>query len=58
MGIGGAAPAYGVPETDADMDGYSFPGADCNDNDANIHPMAPEKPGDNVDSNCDGSDNT
>jgi hypothetical protein len=47
-----------VPLTDADMDGYFFPGNDCNDNDAKIHPGAPETMGDGVDSNCDGNDNT
>lgn len=59
MGIGGGiAPAYGVAQTDNDKDGYFFPGDDCNDNDANIHPMAPETPGDMIDSNCNGDDNT
>jgi hypothetical protein len=55
---GGAAPAYGVPETDADSDGYFFPGDDCNDNDPNIHPNAAETPGDAIDSNCNGQDDT
>jgi hypothetical protein len=55
---GGMAPAYGVPETDNDKDGYTFPSSDCDDNNANIHPGAPETPGDNIDSNCDGKDDT
>lgn len=58
MGVGGAAPAYGVAETDNDKDGYTFPSFDCNDNDANIHPNAPETPGDGIDSNCNNEDNT
>lgn len=57
-GVGGVAPAYGVALTDMDGDGYFFPGDDCNDNDANIHPMAAETPGDMKDSNCNGDDNT
>jgi hypothetical protein len=53
--------AYGVPQTDADMDGYidqQVGGDDCDDMDANVHPGAPDKPGDGKDSNCDGSDDT
>jgi len=55
------AAAYGVPETDADLDGYNdqnFGGDDCDDTNANIHPGAAETPGDGVDSNCDGQDDT
>jgi hypothetical protein len=55
------APAYGVGMTDSDMDGYFNViggGDDCNDADASIHPGATETPGDSVDSNCDGHDDT
>ena len=50
---------------DRDGDGYgaSEPeiaevstGADCNDDDATIHPQAEEVQGDGVDQNCDGTD--
>lgn len=55
------ADAYGVALTDADGDGYidaSMGGDDCDDMNADIHPGALEKPGDGVDSNCDGDDDT
>ena len=48
---------YGAPVEDADGDGY-FEDADCDDSDANINPDAEETPGDGVDSNCDGEDDT
>lgn len=55
---GVAASSSGDPQTDNDMDGYFAPGNDCNDNDANVHPNASETPGDMIDSNCNGDDNT
>jgi hypothetical protein len=56
---GGNAAAYGVPATDGDMDGYIDAlegGDDCDDGDPNVHPGAPDKPGDGIDSDCDGTD--
>lgn len=55
---------YGVADTahlDADGDGYEAVetgGSDCDDNNKDIHPDATETPGDSIDSNCDGSDDT
>jgi hypothetical protein len=52
---------YGVPDTgdvDADGDGYTVADGDCDDTNADIHPGATETPGDGVDSNCDGNDDT
>ncbi len=46
---------------DADEDGYVSEdqgGDDCNDDDPAVHPDADETPGDAVDSNCDGEDDT
>ena len=57
----GPQPDYGAPETgimDMDGDGYSTDEGDCDDTNADIHPMAEESPGDGVDSNCDGEDDT
>lgn len=48
---------YGVAIVDADEDGYDA-GSDCNDDDATIHPDADETPGDGVDSDCDGEDDS
>lgn len=55
-------PALYYAGVDSDDDGYYTRdwGAwrDCNDRNAGIHPGAPEKAGDGVDTNCNGDDNT
>lgn len=51
---------YGVPDTgflDADSDGYGV-SQDCDDENDQIYPGAPETAGDGVDSNCNGEDDT
>ncbi len=60
---------YGLPmcedkdKTDADGDGYFadrgscyIEDADCNDDDANVHPGADDPAGDGIDQNCDYAD--
>ena len=42
---------------DEDGDGYEA-SVDCDDSDEAVHPDAEETPGDGVDSNCDGQDDT
>ena len=48
---------YGVAIIDVDADGYDS-GVDCDDDDPAVHPGADETVGDDVDSNCDGEDDT
>ena len=45
-------------EVDADGDGYTVTGGDCNDSDASVYPGAPEICGDGIDQDCNGSDLT
>ena len=43
---------------DGDGDGFTPEEGDCDDDNPEIHPEATETPGDGVDSNCDGEDDT
>ena len=54
----GSEPPYGVPELDADGDGFYADQDDCDDSDPDINPDAEEIPGDGIDSNCNGEDDT
>lgn len=41
---------------DLDSDGYTIGEGDCNDQDPNVSPSAPDVFGDSIDQNCDGAD--
>ena len=43
-------------ERDQDGDGLSACQGDCDDDDADTYPGAPEVPGDGIDQDCDGND--
>jgi len=66
VGCPGAVQAdYGVAETgwgdsaaDQDGDGFTEDDGDCDDGDASVNPDAEETPGDGIDSNCNGDDDT
>ena len=49
---------YGVPFTDNDYDGWAQEDGDCDDDNAEVNPDAEETPGDGVDSNCNGDEDT
>ncbi|MFA7443886.1 MAG: putative Ig domain-containing protein, partial [Lysobacteraceae bacterium] len=46
----------GPEDDDNDGDGFTPNQGDCNDNDAGIHPGAPDPEGDGIDQDCDGVD--
>ena len=50
--------AYGIPAIDEDGDGWYLDEGDCDDQDETTYPGAEETPGDGIDSNCDGDDDT
>ena len=43
---------------DGDGDGFTPEDGDCDDDNPEVHPEATETPGDGIDSNCDGEDDT
>jgi hypothetical protein len=55
---GGGGSDSGMLHFDNDGDGYTEEQGDCDDDDALRYPGAEETPGDGVDSNCDGQDDT
>jgi hypothetical protein len=48
-------PKYGVALTDDDGDGFFAEETDCDDEDADVNPGAPELPDNGVDDDCDGA---
>ena len=50
-------PSAIIDPNDMDGDGFTVEDGDCNDNDPNTYPDAPDIPRDDIDQNCDGQDN-
>jgi len=58
-GCAGAIPPPGVVgSADSDGDGWTVSDGDCDDRDEETHPQAVDWPGDDVDQDCDGADDT
>jgi len=54
--VGNSCEGSGHPDWDADGDGWTLCGGDCDDADPGIHPGAVERPDNATDDDCDGDD--
>lgn len=54
--MGNTCEGSGHPGWDADNDGWTVCGGDCNDTDAAVHPGAVERPDNDIDDNCNGEE--
>ncbi len=56
VGLPLAGCGNGGPSDDADGDGWTVDGGDCDDTDPTAYPAAPEVPADGIDQDCSGGD--